>query len=128
MTALLEIAPPRLDRRDPRDGSAATLNLVAVVSRPSQGAGGDGIRRSRPVHLNRSRHSQTRSRRLQYARVPIHLVASSAAWMRRRSGKAGIRTLTAGWLGSVPGRAAELPRDQDGILALLRQEGSADLD
>jgi hypothetical protein len=68
------------------------------------------------------------SRTVVYTQIAAHILGSSAAWMRRRSGKPGIHAVTAGAIGETPGPASDLPEQLPALIALLRQEGTEDMD
>ncbi len=87
-----------------------SLNMVAVASEPSRRDGGAGLCQPPPPVSFRLRASGTDSRRVRYTRVAASTVCASAAWLRRRSGKASVHAMTAGAIGLAPGDPSDLTR------------------
>lgn len=109
MMAQLQTTPPHDGRRSPPRERTASFNLVAVASEPPRSVGqAGGSRPATPVSF-RLRESGTDSHRVRYTRIAAHTVCTSASWLRRRSGKAGVRALTAGALDLAPGGLSDLP-------------------
>ncbi len=123
MVTPLPIAPLRQARHVPSTQSADSMKLVAVAS----GVPHVGISQPAPDVSFRLPAFGADSRRIRYTRIAAHTVAGSAAWLLRRSGKAGFKALNAGPIGVVPGGLADLPRDAFAILDLLQREERSDL-
>jgi hypothetical protein len=109
MMAQLQMAPPRKDRISMPGARADSLNMVAVASDPPRRAEGAALCQPLPPVSFRLQASATDSHRVRYTRVAASTVCTSAAWLRRRSGKAGVHAMTAGAIGLAPGDLSDLP-------------------
>ena len=124
MVTPLPIAPTRQSRHVPSTQIADSLNLVVVANEVPHA----GSTTRAPAVSFRLRAFGTDPRRIKYTRIAAHTVAGSAAWLRRRTGKARVRDLTAGAMGTAPEGLADLPRDGLAILDLLQRENQSGLD
>ena len=128
MIAELEITPPPANRRREPVESRQTLSLVAVSSEPMQRAGNGGSDQpSRAVSFP-LKASGTDSRRVSYSRIEAHLVGRSAAWLRRRNGKAGVHAAAAGAVGAAPTGLSKLPGGTSAIAELFEHDEESRLE
>jgi hypothetical protein len=124
MLTPLPIAPPRPTHRVPSTQRADSLNLVAVSSeRPHA-----GIKQLSPAVSFRLPAFGNDPRRVRYTRIEAQTVGGSVAWLRRRSGKAGVQAENAGPVGSPPRGFSGMPQDLQAIRNQLKQEGCPGVD
>ncbi len=128
MVAQLQMAAPRQDRISMPVARPGSLNLVAVASEPSRRGGEGGPCQPPPPVSFRLQASGTDSRRVRYTRVAASTMCASAAWLRRRSGKASVHAMTAGAIGLAPGDPSDLPSHIAAILGRLELDEDPDQD
>ena len=128
MMTPLPMAAPRQDRIRIPAARPGSLNMVAVASEPSRRDGGAGLCQPPPPVSFRLQASRTDSCRVRYTRVAAGTVCASAAWLRRRSGKAGVHAMTAGAIGLAPGDPSDLPSHIAAILGRLERDEDPDRD
>lgn len=128
MIAELEVTPRQHDHRSEPIESSQLLNLAAVSSEPMHSRPDGGSDQPAPAVSFPLKESGMHSRRVSYSRIAAHTVSGSAAWLKRRSGKASVRAVTAGPIGTAPSGLSKLPGDTPAIVDLLKRDGSSSLD
>jgi hypothetical protein len=128
MITPLQMAAPRQDRFRMPAARPGSLNMVAVASEPSRRGEGAGLCQPPPPVSFRLQASGTDSRRVRYTRVAASTVCASPAWLRQRSGKAGVHAMTAGAIGLAPGGSFDLRSHIAAILGRLEQDEEPDQD
>ena len=101
---------------------SGSLNLVAVASEPPRRRSGAALCPPPPPVSFRLQASRTDPRRVWYTRVAASTLCALAAWLRRRSGKAGVHAMTAGAIGLAPAGSSNLPSHFAAIRGLLERD------
>jgi hypothetical protein len=124
MLTPLPVAPTLHDRHIPSSQKSDFLNRVAVSSEKTC----VGTNPPSPAVSFRLRAFESGARRVRYRRIAAHTLGCSAAWLRRRSGKAGIQAGNAGPIGMGPSGLSSLPQDLPAILNLIEHEKGSRLE